>query len=98
MRRAAMSARSRSAALPATSISVSGISNTNSSPPKRDAMSTLRMPPASAFDTAMMARSGLVAIVVVDVLEVVDIDHQQRQRALEPAAAFQFLADMLSHA
>ena len=77
-RRASAVARSRSATSQAVTRSVSGSSSRNSSPPQR---ATASWPRSPSPNTAATARStpvaGVVAEVVVDALEVIDVGHDQ---------------------
>ena len=78
---AAISRRARSTATSACSRVVSGITHANSSPPTRPRTSSARAFSARQRATAREHLvAGLVAAEIVDLLEVIDVDHRDRQR------------------
>ena len=86
----AIAARARSAASPGVRApSVSGMSHANSSPPTRATRSLARAPaPAGARAASRSTRvAHLVAVGVVDALEVVEVEQRQRRAAGRGGAA-----------
>ena len=87
----ATDSRSRSATTIACFIVVLGSKATNSSPPYRHQRSSERKAAWAAFDALHWGGvARLMAVLVVEVLEVVDIDRQDRQRVVVAHAARPF--------